>query len=268
MNSRDVSRALRSGSFIGYSVVLGLFNLVGGGILSSVAPRVGPGSVFFFAWFDTFLILGMARGAAISSYTEDRFSGLLEAPLARSVSRAGLVFGRFLGVVLAVTVGTVVACVTLAGGYQSTGHGFPSAALVGMGVGLVFAGTVLAALTFLITQAAGSAGAVRWGSNGIRYLAFVLLSLFASFANLAVLVLANPFELSLTLGTSGVPFSLPVASSNASVNPVQIFIDPLAASLVRVFGSTRIGMGLLVLIGLGWVALTVGGLYAKTRSSD
>lgn len=261
MNSQDVTRALKSGSFIFWMVVIVFASLllgwiVGGADSAEHAAMPGTAATAIVAWFTTFFLLGMARGMSISSFAEDKFSGALEASLVRPVSRAGLVFGRFIGVVLGVLIAAVVAAVLVSSAY-TYGHGgpaFPQLATIDLAIGLAIAGIVMAALCFLIAYATASAAGARWATRGIDWLLFVVFAPAFSLANIPALLVANPLMLPLTLTSGAVPYSVPPGLATA------LLFGPLQ--------STRIGDPALIGIGIGWIAATVLGLLAKVRATD
>lgn len=260
MNSQDVTRALKSGSFVFWMVAIVFASLLLGsilGILDTLEHAATPGTAAtaIAGWFTTFFLLGTARGMSISSFVEDKFSGVLEVSLVRPVSRAGLVFGRFIGVVLGVLIAAVVAAVLVSSAYAYSHRGpaFPQLATVDLAIGLAIAGIVMAALCFLVTYATASASGARWATRGISWLLFVVFALAVSLANMPALLVANPLMLPLTLTSGAVPYSVPPGAASFLFGPLQ---------------GTRIGDPALIGIGIGWIAATVVGLLAKVRSTD
>jgi ABC-type Na+ efflux pump permease subunit len=260
MNSQDVTRALKSGSFIFWMLALVFASLFIGSIAGMVdtaehAATPGTAATALVAWVSTFFLLGMARGTSISSFAEDKFSGMLETSLVRPVSRAGLVFGRFIGVVLGVLIAAVVAAVLVSSAYTYSHRGtaFPQLATIDLAIGLAIAGIVMAALCFLLTYATASASGARWATRGINWLLFVVFALGVSLANIPALLVANPLLLPLTLTSGAVPYSVPSGGAALLFGPLQ---------------ATRIGGPALIGIGIGWIAATVVGLLAKVRSTD
>ncbi len=257
MNSQDVTRALKSGSFIFWLVVIVFASLLLGwnvGIADTAATP-GTAATAIVAWIIAFFLLGMARGISISSFAEDKFSGMLEPSLVRPVSRAGLVFGRFIGVVLGVLIAAVAAAVLVSSAYTYSHRGpaFPQLATIDLAIGLAIAGIVMAALCFLITYATASAAGARWATRGIDWLLFVVFAPAFSLANIPALLVANPLMLPLTLTSGAVPYSVPPGLPTILFGPLQ---------------GTRIGDPALIGIGIGWIAATVLGLLAKVRATD
>ena len=261
MNSQDVTRALKSGSFVFWMIALALASLVLGftvGTVDAATHVSSPGTmaVAVVAWIATFFFLGFVRSLSIASFIDDKFSGLLEAPLVRPVSRAGLVFGRLLGVIISVFVGAILFAVLLpiAYNHSSSSVTFPLAVATNLALGLMIVGVVAAALDYLIAYAVSSGSAARWTTRALTWLGFVVFSFLASVGNLPTLLVANPLMLPLTLATGAVPYSVPSGFF------FRVLFVPLQA--------TRLGEWALLGIGALWLAVTLGGLFWKVQVTD
>ncbi len=260
MNFADVRRALSSGSFIVNSILLLLAGLVvgyvGGGS-DAILRAGGPGTAnaVATAWVLTIFALGMARGCSLSVLAEDRFAGLLEAPLARPVTRFGLVFARFGGVVIALAVGSLLGAIGATLGYAAGGRGavYPSSLTVNLGVGLFLAGLAMAAICFLVIFTVRSAPSARWATRGIFWLVFIVAALLLSLSRASSLLIANPLLLALNMSANAIPYAPP-----PSLFPI----------LFAAYQGVRIGTDGTLAVGLLWCALLIGLVAYETRTSD
>ena len=200
----------------------------------------------------------MARSLSVGGFVTDKFSGFLEAPLSRSVSRVGLVFTRLAGVAVAVVVVAVAGPAALVIGFYLLAHqALPYAAAEILLAGVIVSGLVIAGLAFLFAYLTSSLS----GARGATTATFVVLYWVYPFVFLVL-----PSRL---FGEFFAPLAQ-IARPALEANPLL-----LASTLVlgsNLIPSTLVGQWLpqwqQLLIGIAWLIGIVGGLAAKVMTSD
>lgn len=262
MNSQDFTRTFKGGSFVGYLSALVALGIVFGVLLGLVVNHFGPATagsgtsiaqiintdggyvVIGFVFLSNFFILFLARGATVGAITDDRFAGLLEAPLSRSVSRSGLVFARFAGVAVAVLVAAVAGPVALIVTFYVMTHlTLPYGAAELLVVGVILSGVVMTALNFLYSYVAGTASSARgmmtatiWLLYTVYFIVFFVLPVFGPFRSLE-------------------PFSRPLLEANP-----LLLVETLYYQWVPAWQQLA--------IGAAWLGVIGGGLAARVALRD
>ncbi len=269
MNSKDFTGAFRSQAFVGYLSTVVALGLILGVLLGYLVARIGPQAlqftssdggyiVVFFAWLISLFVLLMARSLSIGGFVTDRFSGFLEAPLSRAVSRGGLVFTRLAGVAVAVLVVAVAGPAALIVGFYLLAHQtLPYAAAEILVAGVIVSGLVIAGLAFLFAYLTSSLSGARGATTAtfaVFYWVYPLV-----FLVLPSRLFGGVFD-----------FLTPIVHPALEANPLL-----LASTLVlgsNLIPSTYVGQWLpqwqQLLIGIAWLLGIVGGLAAKVMTSD
>ncbi len=271
MNSRDFTRTFTSGSFVGYFATLVALGVVFGVILGLVVNHFGSATsasgtsiaqlistdggyvVIFFVFLSNFFILLLARGATVGAITDDRFAGLLEAPLSRSVSRSGLVFARFAGVATAVVLTAVAGPVALIVTFYFLTHlTLPYGAAELLVAGVVLSGLVMTALAFLYSYVAGTASRARGMMSATVWLLYVLYFIvFFILSGVAFRQVGSTFSV--------LPFLEPYGRALLEANPL-LLVDTLYYGWIPSWQQLA--------IGVAWLAVVGGGLGARVALRD
>lgn len=270
MNSKDFTSAFRTQAFVGYLSTVVALGLIFGVFLGYFVARIGPEAlqftssyggyiVVFFAWLISLFVFLMARSLSIGGFVTDRFSGFLEAPLSRAVSRAGLVFTRLAGVAVAVLVAAVAGPAALVIGFYLLAHqALPYAAAEILIAGVIVSSLVIAGLAFLFAYLTSSLS----GARGATTATFAVLYWAYPFV---FLVLPSPFLFGGFFG-----FLTPIAHPALEANPLLLADTLLLES--NSIPSTYVGQWLpqwqQLLIGIAWLMAIVGALAAKVTTSD